>query len=1058
MVDKEAVLKTLRQALVSFRVTGKRLIAPLSSQFGHGSQPSSVKEEDLEKLRCKLDRVRSALKSADDLPIFDAFDQHWMGELRDLQRRAEDVLEEIEFASFRASQLEDFSFELTGSKDGKRKRQEVCLLFSSFPSECFDLKIERMMERYDEIAADRRDLRLSEEDGPRRRCSGKLVASTSLNTGEEPYGRQGDLKDVREWLLRDDSSNRSIGSICIVGMPGVGKTALVQHLYNDKTVQNHFNNRSWICASQDFDAENITRTIIQGFVEDTRDLREFHLLQDMLVRLLTGKRVLLVLDDVWVSDENRDWVKSNWESLEASLNHSAKGSKVIFTTQNMNVSTIVKSTHVHDLICLPDEDCWSISKRRAFEGRNTSICSSLEQIGREIVKKSKGLPLAAKVIGDFLHSAVDKEKWLHVLDSELGSNDELVSEIFSHLQVAYNRLPPYLKRCYAYCSLFPKGYVFEKEQLIRVWIGQEFVEAHRHLQREEVGGKYFDELVSRCFFQMDGAGVERYVMHDLFHELIHSVAHECYRIEGHKLCDYDEKARHLSLVPLCLHLKNTIEFQLQNEKDLQSLLLISRTECKSSRTECKSERESFRINVSTDMFSFVKCLRALDLSHTNIEELPRSVNHLIHLRYLVLKKTKLQRLPESICGLFKLQTLDLKDCDSLNELPWGIKHLFNLRHLELPVPKCSSVCIPPGIGKLFNLVELPIFFVTSDSQSCRIGELNNLVNLESELQILGLQNICDKEEAEKADLVNKKKLKGLTLQWSGSPCSSEMVPLKSSYMVLEGLQPNENLQHLTIRGFYGSKLPKWVGDRCFTKLVRITLEDCQNCDELPPLGQLQVLKHLLIQNLPKLKNVGPEFCGGTEQELDHTFPVLETLGFKMMVALEKWDGVKEDDLPRLHTLTIMQCNKLKTLPQLRSVRKVHVKHSPQLHELPLLPSLQHMHICSGCPLLFRSCQLHCFNKEKSCEKECLNLVKRNQITFELQRPLLVSSDLNSTRREKGLLCELTNDGSSLLKTHSKKGCKMEGQHLNDIVFVHFQCVQKKKSKMTHVRDWTGGKP
>ncbi|XP_078153400.1 putative disease resistance protein RGA3 [Carex rostrata] len=1010
MVDQEALLKTLGYALNSFRNTGQKLVARLSSQFVHGSQPSFVKEEELEKLRCKLDRVRAALKSADDLIISNAYDQHWIRELRDLQRRAEDVMEEIEFSSFRARQLEDFNFELLGSKDSNRKRHEVCLLFSCFPSECFNLKIESMMEKYDDIAADRRNLWLSEEDAPRRGCSRKWLMTSSLTTGDL-CGREKDSNGVLKLLLREDSCNRSFGVISIVGMPGVGKTALVQHWYQNETVQNHFDYCCWISASQDFDADNITRTIIQGFGGDTRDLRELNLLQDALLVFLTGKRVLLVLDDLWVSDENWVWVKSNWESLEALLNCVAKGSKVIVTTQNMKVSDIVKSTHVHNLLCLPDEICWLISKKRAFGGRNTSTWSSLEPIGREIVKKCKGLPLAAKVIGDFLHSAADEEKWLDVLHSGFYSNDQLLSEILSPLQLAYNRLPPYLKRCYAYCSLFPKGYEFEKEQLIRLWIGQEFVEAHRRVQHEEVGGKYFDELVSRCFFQnlpMDGAGVERYVVHDLFHELIQSIALKCCRIEGHKLCDLHEKARHLSLVPPCLDLEKTIEFQLQNEKDLQSLLLISGT-------EFNSEHESFRINVSIDLFSFVKCLRALDLSHTSIKELPSSVNHLIHLRYLVLKKTKLHRLPESICGLFKLQTLDLKDCYSLTELPWGIKHLVNLRHLELPTPKCSSVCIPPGIGKLKYLIDLPIFFVTSDSQSCRIGELNNLVNLESDLQILGLQNICDKEEAEKANLVNKAKLKGLTLQWSISPCSSETLPSKSSYMVLEGLQPNVNLQHLTIKGFCGSKLPKWVGDRRFAKLVRITLKDCQDCDELPPLGQLQVLRHLLIQNLPKLKNVGPEFCGGTEQELDHTFPALETLEFKMMEALEKWDGVKKEDLPLLHTLTIMQCNKLKTLPQLSSVNTLHVQHSPQLRELPLSPSLQHMHICSGCPLLFqRSWELHFFNKEKSCEKECLILVKRNQSTFELRCPLLVSSDLNSTRREKGQLCELTTDGTSLL--------------------------------------------
>ncbi|KAJ3680027.1 hypothetical protein LUZ60_016305 [Juncus effusus] len=837
MASQESFFKTLKQAFSSFRATTQKLAAQFTSQFEHSSEPCLIDEADLDKLKSKLDRVRSALQSADDLSVPDLFDQHWMKELRDLQHRAEDLLEEIEFASVRAARLEEFNFELSESKDSKRKRQEVCLLFSSFPSDCFDLKIDRIMDRYEEIASDRLDLQLCEEDGLRCGSALKQISTTSLTTGEL-FGREKDFVTISNFLLSDNRFDQSVGVISVTGMPGVGKTALVQHLYHDPKVQNHFDYCIWICASCDFDAKKITRIIIQSYGGDTRDLDEFSLLQNELLVHTLDKRLLLVVDDFWVGNKTEDFVraKANWESLQTTLSRAGKQNKVVFTCQNVNVNKIIGSNEVHNVSCLSDEVCWLICKKKALNSRKPSESSFLTRIGQEIVKKKcKGLPLAAKVIGDFLHLAANEENWLKVLHGELGSNDELLNEILSSLKVGYDRLSSHLKRCFAYCSLFPKGYEFEEEKLVRIWIGQGFVEPHRSLKPQEIGGQYFEELVGRFLFQKlpnVHDCVEKYVMHDLFHELVQSIAHEeCCRIEGYKLCDLHEKARHSSLVPPCLDLEKAIECDLLNEKDLQTFLFIGKL-------ECKFENKLFHMNMHSNVFSHMKCLRALDLSYTDIKELPSSINHLTHLRYLVLTKINLQRLPESICGLFKLQTLDLKHCEFLNEIPWGIKHLFSLKHLELPKPNNSSVYIPPGIGQLITLTKLPVFFVASDSEGCRIEELRDLVNLENELHILGLHNV-NEEEAKRAKLVNKAKLQKLTLEWSSLASSSNKVSLESSCLVLEELKPHENLNELEIIGYKGSKFPNWIGD--LPHLHTLTIRQCNNLKNIPKLNSARVL-------------------------------------------------------------------------------------------------------------------------------------------------------------------------------------------------------------------------
>ncbi|GLT71075.1 hypothetical protein SLA2020_431170 [Shorea laevis] len=62
------------------------------------------------------------------------------------------------------------------------------------------------------------------------------------------------------------------------------------------------------------------------------------------------------------------------------------------------------------------------------------------------------------------------------------------------------------------------------------------------------------------------------------------------------------------------------------------------------------------------VFHTLKYMRVLDLSSTQIKELPDSIKELKLLRYLDLSRTEIRVLPNSICNLFNLQTLKLLGC------------------------------------------------------------------------------------------------------------------------------------------------------------------------------------------------------------------------------------------------------------------------------------------------------------------------------------------------------------------------------------------------------------
>ncbi|KAK9042103.1 hypothetical protein V6N11_017182 [Hibiscus sabdariffa] len=114
---------------------------------------------------------------------------------------------------------------------------------------------------------------------------------------------------------------------------------------------------------------------------------------------------MFVFDDVW-TDSDRDW-----EPLKAAFKYGMSGSWIVVTTRKDSVARRMESSYVIPLELLPENMCWLILAQKAFMGRNHLSCENLEDIGKEIAKKCRGLPLAARTLVSLnLRDCLDLQK------------------------------------------------------------------------------------------------------------------------------------------------------------------------------------------------------------------------------------------------------------------------------------------------------------------------------------------------------------------------------------------------------------------------------------------------------------------------------------------------------------------------------------------------------------------------------------------------------------------------------------------------------------------------
>ncbi|KAM4102703.1 hypothetical protein ACJW30_06G021700 [Castanea mollissima] len=774
-------------------------------------------KSERERLKDRLSTVKAVLFDAEKKQVHNQELTVWLGKLKEVFLDAQDVLDEFECEELRSQVVE-----IQGSIAMKVRHFLSCsnpLLFRINMGH----KIKEIRTRLDDIAADKAKFHLSELAENMHVVREREMTHSFVHP-LEVIGREHDKENIVKHLM-NVVDGQNVLVIPIVGIGGLGKTLLAKLVFNDARVVEHFELQFWVCVSDYFILKQLLVKILRSIPDEScnenwNDLDEEHL-QNHLRNVLDGRKFLLVLDDVWNTDRNK------WIELRNLLMGGANGSKILVTTRSPGVAYMMGTMSPYNLKGLPHEECMSLFVKWAFEDREESTQhANLVKIGDEIVQKCKGVPLAVKSLGSLLYSKLDEKDWKFVGDNEIWKLERKEGDILSVLQLSYNLMPSYLKECFAYCSLYPKDYIFISMDLIQLWMAHDSIQKSPNENREleDIGNQYIDELYSRSFLEdyYDFGSFRVFKIHDLMHDLALSVQSECLVINSHTKY-ISKEVRHLSI----------LDKTWQNEKVLKCL-----QRQKSIRTiYCPIKgfgpfSESF---VDTYISRF-RYLRVLDLSDSCFEELPKSIGTMKHLRRLELSRNRrITKLRNSICKLQNLQCLLLDECEKLEELPKNMRYMISLRWLEITTKQKS---LPESLNSLQFL----------EISHCRNMEyLSEVKQGYMGLRMLHIEN-CE----------------GLISLFPFLKCLTLLEALgihNCKKLDLTKLEDNQEEFTPSIRVLVISRLPllvavpQWFKQSTRT-LQHMIIRDCPSLTELPEwLPNLASLKLLQIGGCPKLSSL-----------------------------------------------------------------------------------------------------------------------------------------------------------------------------------------------------------
>ncbi|OEL23355.1 putative disease resistance RPP13-like protein 1, partial [Dichanthelium oligosanthes] len=161
----------------------------------------------------------------------------------------------------------------------------------------------------------------------------------------------------------------------------------------------------------------------------------------------------------------------------------------------------------------------------------------------------KGSRLATKTLGRLLGMSLDPAHWNNILKSELWELRQEETDILPALRLSYMYLPLHLKRCFAFCAVYPKDHRFNKITSAEFWVAEGFVVPEgNNLSLQHIGCQYFKNLVNWNFFQIFRGS---YVIHDLMHDMAQLVSKdECFIIKNTSdFLKVPQNVRHLSICP-----------------------------------------------------------------------------------------------------------------------------------------------------------------------------------------------------------------------------------------------------------------------------------------------------------------------------------------------------------------------------------------------------------------------------------------------------------------------------------------------------------------------------
>lgn len=484
-------------------------------------------------------------------------------------------------------------------------------------------------------------------------CNAQKVAAATAQQAEKKLNS----------FVKEDPQSRIIG---LYGNGGVGKTTLLRKMFNNYQVSDAFDDVIWATADQFSigELQNVIASAVQLDLSGCHN--DVELQRAKLCAYLKMKNFFLVLDNM----------KKKIDLKELGVEFSNdKDSKLLFSTENRNLIEEMKADVCMKIQPMTTEDTWKMFRNVAF--KDSHVPGDIEHVARQIASECEGLPLAIKLIGSAMIGNNSLNEWQLVLSQMQRmdfsfpiSQPRIEPVLFQRLRFCYDCLPhANLKEGFLFCAAFAECEQIPLKALVHIWIAEGLLQARDLDNLMKMGYNYVKLLEKRCLFQMKGDVIT-------VHNVVRSMAiclgeneENCVFMAGRQLQYFPHIQNHEDCKRLSVYDNNLKSLP---TKELRCPKLVSLFLGKNE--ELKEIPERFLLGFTS--------LRVLELG-IPVKSLPASLWKLIHLVFLDLSWTEIEDVPEDIVNLSHLQFLYLGYCRNLVSLPYQLGDLENLKYLYL---------------------------------------------------------------------------------------------------------------------------------------------------------------------------------------------------------------------------------------------------------------------------------------------------------------------------------------------------------------------------------------
>ncbi|KAK8514630.1 hypothetical protein V6N12_057528 [Hibiscus sabdariffa] len=278
----------------------------------------------------------------------------------------------------------------------------------------------------------------------------------------EAFESRRDAFDGVMAAMKDDT----VSIIGVYGMGGVGKTTLVKEAFKQAKEEQLFNEVILVAINQTPNMLNIQKEIAEKLgltiYEENIDMRATRLRE----RLKKEKRVLIVLDDIWVT--------LDLEALGIPSRDEHKGCKILVTSRRLDVLEYLNSQPNISIETLKEDEAWNLFKKMAglVEG------SEFQSTAVKVAKRCAGLPIAIATIAKALKPKKNLFEWKDAL-RQLSQPSErnfkgIPKDAYSAIELSYMFLDAEeLRPIFLLCSVM--AHDADVEDLLRYAIGLGFI-------------------------------------------------------------------------------------------------------------------------------------------------------------------------------------------------------------------------------------------------------------------------------------------------------------------------------------------------------------------------------------------------------------------------------------------------------------------------------------------------------------------------------------------------------------------------------------------------------